>query len=68
MFLWALNTPVYLIWLTYQKICVSTKKMVAGVAHKKYFKKQHIVKIRIAWTEKQKAYFPNTAYLSNQIW
>ena len=39
MLFWALNTPLYLIWLTYQKTCISTKKMVAGLAHKKYFLK-----------------------------
>ena len=27
MFFWALNMPLYLIWLTYQKTCVSTKKL-----------------------------------------
>ena len=31
--------------MTYlSKTCVSTKKMVAGLAHKKYLKKQQIVK------------------------
>ena len=39
MFFWAINTPLYLIWLIYQKICFSTKKMVAGIVHKKYFLK-----------------------------
>ena len=38
MFVWALNRPLYLIWLTYQKTCVSTKKMVAGLAHKNVLK------------------------------
>ena len=27
MFFWALNAPLYLIWLTHQKTCVSTKKL-----------------------------------------
>ena len=27
MFFWALNMPLYLIWLTYLKTCVSTKKL-----------------------------------------
>ena len=44
MFIWALNMPLYLTLLTYQKMCVSTKKMAAGLAHKKYFKNQQIVK------------------------
>ena len=47
MFVWALNTPLNVIWLTYQKACISTKKIVAGLAHKKYFKKQPIVKKKI---------------------
>ena len=36
-FFWALNTSLYLIWLTYQKSCVSTKKMVTGLEHKNAF-------------------------------
>ena len=44
MFVWALNTPLYLKLHTYQKMCTSTKKMVAGLAHEKYFKKQQIGK------------------------
>ena len=27
MFFWALNMPLYLLWLTYQKACVNTKKL-----------------------------------------
>ena len=59
------NTPLYLIWLTYQKTCVSTKKMVSALAHKKSFKKQHIVKKM--YKQKKQTYLPNTAYISNQI-
>ena len=47
MFVWVLNTPLYPIGLIYQKRSVSTKKMIAVLAHKKYFKKQKIVKRKI---------------------
>ena len=38
MFVWALKTPLNLRWLIYQKMCVSTKDMVPGLAHEKYLK------------------------------
>ena len=60
MLLWALNTPLYLIWLTFQNICVSTKKVVPGLAHKKYFKKQKLVKKCINKT--QQTYFIQLTY------
>ena len=65
MFSWAQNMPLYFLSkFAYQKTCVSTKKMVAGLAHKKYFKKRQIVKKM----HKQKTtYLPNITYLSNQI-
>ena len=51
-------------------LCVSTKKMVAGQAHKKNLKKtpkMKIIQIKIIIKNNQ-ANLPNTAYLSNQIW
>ena len=54
-------------YMTYlSKTCVSTKKMVARLANKKYLKKQQIVKKKM-YKQKQQTYLPNTAYLSNQI-
>ena len=45
------------------KTCVSTKKILAGLAHKKYLKKLQIVK-RNCINKKQQTYVPSTAYLS----
>ena len=51
--------------MTYlSKTWASTNKMVAGLAHKKFFKKQHISKKRLyKQTEKtnKQTYLPNTA-------
>ena len=49
-------------YMTYlSKTCVSTKKMVAGTAHKKYFKKQQIKNV---YTKNNKqTYLPKTAYI-----
>ena len=55
-------------YMTYlSKMRVITKKMVAGLAYKKYLKKQQIMIIKKK-LYKQQTYLPNTAYLSNQVW
>ena len=64
MFVWAVS----ILNVTYpSKNVHQHQEMVPGLAHTKYFKKQHIVKKK--WmNKKQQTYLPNTAHLSNQIW